>query len=316
MRDQLVGVLDVGSFSARLVLVERGGSPVEPALVHKTRLRLDRALEADGALSRNGVDSIVDAVRKANRVAAEHGAHEVFPFATSSVRDAANARQVVAKVARATGTELRFLSGRREAELSFLAARRWYGASAGPLVVLDVGGGTVEIAAGAGEVATFARSLRLGAREMTRAWFGHDQASAKRMDALREHTLDQVREALGDADELTGGTRAIGCSKVLRQLARLAGARPQRDGDFVPRTLHVEDLRRWIPRLAKMPVDRRAELPGISRCRSRQALAGAIVAEALLTVCGERVEICPWSTTEGLLLTMLSGEAGGALRVA
>ncbi|MGC7100113.1 Ppx/GppA phosphatase family protein [Amycolatopsis lurida] len=316
MPEQLVGVLDVGAFSARLVLVERGGSPVEPALVHKTRLRLDRALDAGGGLSRNGIDSITEAVRKANRVAAEHGARAVFPFATSSVRDAANARQVVAKVARATGTELRFLSGRREAELSFLAARRWYGASAGPLVVLDVGGGTVEIAAGSGEVATFARSLKLGAREMTRAWLSSDQASAKRMDALREHALDQVRTSLGDAGELIGGARAIGCSKVLRQLARLAGARPQRDGDFVPRTLHVEDLRRWVPRLAKLPVDRRAELPGISRCRSRQALAGAIVAEALLTLCGERVEICPWSTTEGLLLTMLDGETGDALRVA
>ncbi|GAB2774478.1 exopolyphosphatase/guanosine-5'-triphosphate,3'-diphosphate pyrophosphatase [Amycolatopsis magusensis] len=316
MAQELVGVLDVGAFSARLVLVERGGSPVEPALVHKTRLRLDRALDADCRLSQRGIESITEAVRKANRVAAEHGAQAVFPFATSSVRDAANARQVVAKVARATGTELRFLSGRREAELSFVAARRWYGAAAGPLVVLDVGGGTVEIAAGAGEVATFARSLKLGAREMTRAWLSSEQASAKRVDALRAYTLDRVREALDGADDLIGGSRAIGCSKVLRQLARLAGARPQRDGDFVPRTLHVDDLRRWIPRLAKLPADRRAELPGISRCRSRQALAGAIVAEALLTVCGEQVDVCPWSTTEGLLLTMLDGEAAGALRVA
>ena len=305
--DSKVGVLDVGSFSARLVVLQRGGSPLEPVLVHQTKLRLDRELDGSGRLRKSGIAAIVAAVDAANRIAAKHGVANVYPLATSSIRDARNADAVVAEVARSTGTELRFLSGRREAELSYVAARRWYGAGAGPLLVLDIGGGTVELAAGEGEQAGFARSLRLGARAMTRDWLPREVASAKRIGALREHVLEEVTGALQDVLPLIRDHRTVGCSKVLGQLARLAGARPQGGGPELGRELQLEDLRQWIPRLAVLPAKRRAELPGISRVRAHQALAGAIVAEALLTVSGGRVAICPWSTREGLLLGMLDG---------
>ncbi|PXY19742.1 Ppx/GppA phosphatase family protein [Prauserella muralis] len=298
-----VGVLDVGCFSARLLAAERGGSLVDPLFSHKVRLRLDRELDPSGRLGRDGVDAICAAVAEIDAQARAHGVAEVFPLATSSIRDARNAAEVVQQVRRTTGVELRFLSGKREAELSYLAARRWFGASAGPLAVLDIGGGTVELAAGRGERASFARSLRLGAREMTRLWLDTDVPSEQRVSALREHALDRVRRALAETEPQLRGFRTVGCSKVLRQLARLAGSRPHRDG--AARDLYVEDLREWIPRLATLPASRRADLPGISRPRARQALAGAVVAEALLTVFGGSAVICPWSTTQGLLLSLL-----------
>ncbi|MFF5987529.1 Ppx/GppA phosphatase family protein [Prauserella flavalba] len=298
-----VGVLDVGCFSARLLVVERGGSLLDPVCSHKTRLRLDRALDREGRIGPEGVDSIVAAVGKAGEIAARRGVDSVFPLATSSIRDAANATEVVERVRRETGTELRFLSGQREAELSYLAARRWFGASAGPLAVLDIGGGTVELAAGEGEQASFARSLRLGARESTRTWLQTDVPPKERIAALRGFALERARDVLAEAEPTLRGYRTVGCSKVLRQLARLAGARPGRDATSPE--LHVDDLRTWIPRLAVMPAARRADLPGISRSRAHQALGGAVVAEALLTVLGGSLVVCPWSTTQGLLLTLL-----------
>ncbi|WP_158887262.1 Ppx/GppA phosphatase family protein [Amycolatopsis anabasis] len=304
--DSTVGVLDVGSFSAHLVVVGRHGSPRDPVLTHKTRLRLDRALDHKGRIGAAGIASIVAAVAEADRIAAEHGVEDVYPLATSSIRDAANAREVVAEVARSTGTWLRFLPGYREAELAFLAARRWYGAAAGPLLVLDIGGGTVELAGGCGEQAEFARSLRLGAREMTRGWLDGGPADRDRVDALRAHALARAEAALADVGPLLRDSLPVGCSKVFQQLARLAGHRRG-----VASELHLADLRKWIPRLAKLPAARRAELPGISRCRARQALAGAIVAEALLTVSAGKVAICPWSTRDGLLLTLLDGAVPG-----
>lgn len=299
-----VGVLDVGSFSARLVVLTKGGSPLEPAFTHQTRLRLDRELDDSGRLTSAGVAAVTAAVDAGMTVAAKHGLTEVYPLATSSIRDARNARAVVAEVAKETGVELRFLSGRQEAEFAYVGARRWYGAAAGPLLVLDIGGGTVELAAGQGEQASFARSLRLGARSMTRDWLPKECASGKSVQALREHALEEVRDALADVLPELSEHRVVGCSKVLRQLARLAGDRPNK-----PRDLKLDDLRSWIPRLAGLPAKRRAELPGISRVRAHQALAGAIVAEALLTVCGGRVTICPWSTRDGLLLNLLDGLA-------
>jgi exopolyphosphatase/guanosine-5'-triphosphate,3'-diphosphate pyrophosphatase len=144
---------------------------------------------------------------------------------------------------------------------------------------------------------------------MTRDWLPKEVSSAKRVGALRAHVLDEVRAALHDILPLIRDHRTVGCSKVLGQLARLAGARPHRGGPELGRELHLDDLREWIPRLAVLPAARRAELPGISRVRAHQALAGAIVAEALLTVSGGRVAICPWSTREGLLLSMLDGQS-------
>jgi exopolyphosphatase/guanosine-5'-triphosphate,3'-diphosphate pyrophosphatase len=301
--EPVVGVLDVGSFSARLVVVPVDGSPLQPVLNHQTRLRLDRELDARGRLTARGIAAVTAAVAAGMTTAYRHGVTQVYPLATSSIRDAANAADVVRYVAGETGVELQFLSGRREAELAYLAARRWYGAEAGPLLVLDIGGGTVELAAGCGDQATFARSLPLGARSMTRDWLPSERVSGKQVRALRAHALDQAATALGAAD--ITGHRVVGCSKVLQQLARLAGARREQCRD-----LRLEDLKAWIPRLAAVPPSKRAELPGISRNRAHQALAGAIVAEALLTVAGDKVTICPWSTRDGLLLTLRDAAAG------
>ena len=191
------------------------------------------------------------------------------------------------------------LSGEQEAHLSYIAARHWFGHAAGPLTILDVGGGTVEIASGQGSQPLLAHSLPFGARTLTRNWLGKDID----LSGLRAEVTAQVRKSL-PGNGLDG--RAVGCSKVLQQMARLTGARPQRDGPFIPRYLQLTDLRHWIPRLASLRAAQRAELPGISRHRAQQSLAGAVLAEALLTVTGHQsVQICPWSTKEGLLLTLL-----------
>lgn len=328
-RGSQVGVLDVGCFSAHLLVVD--GSPLHPVLSHKTRLRLDRALDRDNRLRPEGVEQVVNAVRIARRTAERAGVADFVPYATSSIRDAVNADEVIAEVARRTGTRLRVLPGHEEARLSYVAARRWFGWQAGPLLVLDVGGGTVELAAGEDAAPSLARSLPFGARTLTRR-LALDVARGRARDAARDRraaadraaghpaadlvadrpTADHrelarvraaVREAL--AGTAVADHRAVGCSKVFQQLARLTGARPQHEGPFVPRSLRLAGLREWIPRLASMPAPKRARLPGISRHRAEQSLAGALVVEALMVATGhDEVEICPWSTREGLLLTL------------
>lgn len=281
-----VGVLDVGCFSAHLVIVER--DLMRPLVSHKVRLRLDRELDSEGAISRDGVDSLCAAVLAARKKA---GDTPFLPFATSSVRDSANADAVMRKVHRRTGVELKVLSGKEEARLSYTAARHWFGWSAGPMVVLDVGGGTVELAAGSGAEPDRAVSLPLGARTLTRAGLTVQDMRA------------EVQERIAKAFPRDESARAVGCSKVFEQLARLAGART---GTYVPRQLWLKDLEKWIPRLAKLSVRERAALPGISRHRAQQSLAGAVVAEALMRVSGhEVVDISPWSTKEGLLLDLV-----------
>ena len=100
-------------------------------------------------------------------MAEDKGVEDVLPFATSAVREATNGEQVLARVARETGVALQVLSGEDEARLTFLAVRRWFGWSAGRLLVLDIGGGSLEIASGMDEDPDAAVSLPLGAGRLT-----------------------------------------------------------------------------------------------------------------------------------------------------
>jgi exopolyphosphatase/guanosine-5'-triphosphate,3'-diphosphate pyrophosphatase len=97
--------------------------------------------------------------------------------------------------------------------------------------------------------------------------------------------------------------RVIASSKTFKQLARLAGAPPQRTGPFVRRALTRADVNAWIPRLAAVPARERAQFRGVSDSRAKQLVAGAIVAKAAMTALDiERLDICPWALREGVIL--------------
>src|SRR6478609_6056533 len=140
-----LGVLDVGSNTVHLLVVDAhpGARPL-PAHSHKTDLRLAQLLDEVGAITPDGVERLVESVREALAAAEDKGVEELLPFATSAVREAANGDEVLARVHEETGVALRVISGEDEARLTFLAARRWYGWSAGRLLVLDIGGGSLE----------------------------------------------------------------------------------------------------------------------------------------------------------------------------
>jgi exopolyphosphatase/guanosine-5'-triphosphate,3'-diphosphate pyrophosphatase len=100
--------------------------------------------------------------------------------------------------------------------------------------------------------------------------------------------------------------RVIGTSKTFKQLARLAGSPPQREGPFVRRRVTAADLDEWIPRLTGLRATRRAKLPGVSHPRSRQILAGAVVARVTMKALNvDTVDVCPWALREGIVLHYL-----------
>ncbi|MFF0052226.1 Ppx/GppA phosphatase family protein [Streptomyces sp. NPDC005498] len=298
------GVLDVGCHSALLTVVRRRpGMVLEPVFSRKVRLRLHEALDRKGRLDKAGVKSVERAVAEAVAAGARLSGPEVFAFATSVIRDAPNRDEIVARVARTTGTRLRVLTGEEEARLAYVAARQWAGSMAGQLLVLDIGGGTVEIASGTGD-RPLVYSLPLGARRITRDWLpGGTAPSPRRLAEVRQH-LRRSLEAVPGLTQAEQGGRVLACSKTFEQLARLAAAQGK-----TPRAgqqLALPQLRTSVSLLAAAGPSRRSELPGISRHRAEQSLAGALIAQALMEACGAKnVEICPWSTREGLLLERL-----------
>jgi exopolyphosphatase / guanosine-5'-triphosphate,3'-diphosphate pyrophosphatase len=301
-----LGVLDVGSNTVHLLVVDAhpGARPL-PAYSHKAELRLAELLD-HGAIGDTGVARLTAQVADAERVAEDKGVEEVLAFATSAVREAANAEEVLARVAEGTGIKLQVLSGEDEARLTFFAARRWFGWSAGRLLVLDIGGGSLEVAYGIDEQPDAAVSLPLGAGRLTASRLPGDPPDPEDIRALRKHVRAEIARTVAEFSRLGAPDHVVGTSKTFRQLARITGAAASREGLYVQRTLGRRELEEWVPRLAAMTVEERAALPGVSEGRARQLLAGALVAEGVMDLFEvEELEICPWALGEGVILRRL-----------
>ncbi|NYD68816.1 Ppx/GppA phosphatase family protein [Agromyces atrinae] len=302
-----LGVLDVGSNTVHLLIVDAhpGARPI-PDSSHKSVLRLMRYLTDDGAISDDGVTAIVDAVRAAVRAGEAAGIEELLPFATSALREATNGAAVLALIAAETGVELQVLSGIDEARITFLAVRRWYGWSAADMLLFDIGGGSLEIAAGGDEYPEVALSLPLGAGRSTIGFLHDDPPTQAQMDALREHAASVLDDALPAFANLPRAAHISGSSKTIRSLARLAGSVVDGVGSLDRTLLRRAQLDDWIPRLARIPADARPALPGITVDRTFQIVAGGIVLTEAMRAFGVReLEVSPWALREGILLRYL-----------
>ncbi len=301
-----LGVLDVGSNTVHLLVLEahRGAHPW-PAYSEKTVLRLAERIRLDGRLADDAADELVKAVASARQAAQQHEADDMLAFATSAVRDATNSSKVLARVREETGVELEVLNGRDEARMTFLAVRRWFGWSAGRLLVLDIGGGSLEIAAGVDEEPSLALSLPLGAGRLTRERLSADPPPQVEVDDLRAFVQRQLESTdIGDWD------RAAATSKTFRTLARLAGAAPSSAGFRAPRSLTITGVHQVLGFIQRMASAALAEMDGVSAARAHQLLAGAVIADATMRRLGvEQVDICPWALREGVILHRLDSFA-------
>jgi exopolyphosphatase / guanosine-5'-triphosphate,3'-diphosphate pyrophosphatase len=303
----LLGVLDIGSNSAQLQVFEvRPGAP--PLATHSVKepTLLGEAFDPGGAIDQAGIDRVIAAVRRAMNAAKRLGAEQLYVFTTSAVRDATNRDLILDLVEAEAGVRPQFLTGADEGRLTYLAVHQWYGWSAGRQLVIDIGGGSMEIVFGRDAEPELSISLPLGAGRLTRAFLPDDPPARDQLAALRAYVKATLREA---ADRLLWEgvpDRVIGTSKTFKQLARMSGSPAQRKGPFVRRSVTAADLEAWIPRLAGMSARQRTKLRGVSGPRSRQILAGAVVARATMKALNVNVvDVCPWALREGIVLHYL-----------
>jgi exopolyphosphatase/guanosine-5'-triphosphate,3'-diphosphate pyrophosphatase len=301
-----LGVLDVGSNTVHLLVVDahRGAHPTA-AHSEKSVLRLAEHLD-DGKLTAAGESALTAAVDCARGSAKRLGCDDLLPFATSAIRDARNGDKVLARVREATGIDLEVLTGAEEARLTFLAVRRWFGWSAGRLLSLDIGGGSLEIATGEDEDPDVALSLPLGAGRLTRERLIGDPPTVESIKDLRCYVEESLAQAAAPIRDAGRPDRAVASSKTFRTLARLTGAAPSAAGPYQPRELTLAGLHQVTQFISRISAADLAEVDGVSAARSHQLLAGAVVAEAAMRALDvERVEISPWALREGVILRRL-----------
>ncbi|GAA3156007.1 Ppx/GppA phosphatase family protein [Blastococcus jejuensis] len=311
-----LGVLDVGSNTVHLLVVDahRGAHPT-PMHDERFVLRLAEHVGDDDLLSREGEKALTKAVQAARERATSLGCDEFMALVTSAIREARNGLAVLARVREATGVELQVLTGEDEARLTFLAVRRWFGWSAGQLLVLDIGGGSLELASGIDEDPDVALSLPLGAGRMTRRFLPAAREGG-RPDLAALGELDRyASDLLGPAaDKLRSAGRpdlVAATSKTFRTLARLTGAAPYSAGLRVPRRLRMESLEQLLGFVSRIESGALAELQGVSPARAHQVPAGAVVAAAAMRALDVPfVRICPWALREGVILRRLDSMGG------
>ena len=307
-----LGVLDVGSNTVHLLVVDahRGAHPT-PMTSEKTVLRLAERIGAHhGRLSDDDADELIRTISEARDSAVAAGCDELMAFATSAIRDADNAVEVLERLRTETGVELEVLPGEDEARYTFLAARRWYGWSAGNLLLLDIGGGSLEMALGIDEHPDLAVSLPLGAGRMSRTML-KDPPKQDEIKKARDWLEGQLAPTAKKFRKLARPDRVVASSKTFRSLARLTGAAPSSAGQRVSRTLTDTGLRQLLAFITRMSSSDLAALDGVSSARSHQLVGGALVAEAAMKALGvTELEICPWALREGVILRRLDHTNG------
>lgn len=299
-----MGVLDVGSNTVHLLLVDAhyGAAPI-PASKHKTQMRLSEHIDAAGNVDQALVESLIAFIAEGQELAEDRGATEIVAFATSAIRDAGNGEAVISEIRERTGIAIDVLSGEDEARLTFLAVRRWFGWSSGRLLVMDIGGGSLELATGSDEEPDVAVSLPLGAGRLTRDFISTDPAESSEIKHLRKHARALIADSIGPLRRAPQPMLAAATSKTFKQLARIAGAPASSEGMYVRRRLKSSDVRQLVTLLSGLSASERAKLPGVSAGRSGQLLAGAIVAEAAMDLLEvDELDVCPWALREGVIL--------------
>ncbi|MDN6623315.1 MAG: Ppx/GppA family phosphatase, partial [Bifidobacterium crudilactis] len=164
-----LGVLDIGSNTIHMLIVDAApGSRPDPEASTKSTVRLMQYLKEDGCIKKAGIEAILAGVDQGMKLAEEYNVTQLLPMATSAIREAPNGSKILQQIEQHIGQGVVVLSGNDEARLTFLAARRWYGWDAGRLLVLDIGGGSLEVALGADEDPSLALSVPAGAGRITR----------------------------------------------------------------------------------------------------------------------------------------------------
>jgi exopolyphosphatase/guanosine-5'-triphosphate,3'-diphosphate pyrophosphatase len=298
-----IAAIDVGSNSIRQTVADvspRGRIRVVDEL--KATPRLGAGVHATGALDDAAMDRALDALGRMATLGGQLGAERTVAVATSAVRDASNGAEFVERVRCETGLELRLLDGVEEARLAYRSAVAHFDLAEGLAVVMDIGGGSLELALSAGGVLDRLLSFPFGAIRLTEQFLA---GGPRRRDLARLRKA--VRRALRDEIAVRDwrGATLVGSGGTF---TALAGMHLARRGLTAARTVHAtavprEQLEHLLDYLVELSPAERAQVPGLNPARADIIVAGiAVAAEVAARIEAREVLVSAYGIREGLLL--------------
>jgi exopolyphosphatase/guanosine-5'-triphosphate,3'-diphosphate pyrophosphatase len=297
-----LAAIDIGSNSVRQIVADV--SPAGEIRVvdeMKASPRLGARRGRDGALDAHAVQRAVETLARMTMLARQIGAERIEAVATSAVRDAPNGRLFVQRVKREAGVEVRVLDGAEEARLSWRSAMAHFDLASGRSAVLDIGGGSLEIALSAGGVLEHLLSLPLGALRLTEEYLpvGSGRPEVK---ALRKHIRKSLKQHIRARD--WRGAQVIGAGGTLTNLASMVLARQGTPVTSVHETrVSRADVEHLLFNMQSMTLAERMAVPGLNPDRADIIVAGlAVLAEVLARVDAQEMVVSNYGIREGLLL--------------
>jgi exopolyphosphatase/guanosine-5'-triphosphate,3'-diphosphate pyrophosphatase len=299
-----VAAIDIGSNSIRQIVADVStDGTIQVVDEMKAAPRLATGLAANGRLSDLAIRAAIEAVERMATLAKELGAARVDVVATSAVRDATNAAAFITEVQRVTGLRVRVLDGPEEARLSFRSAVAHFDMGVGRTVVIDIGGGSAELALSAEGVIERLVSLPFGAIRLTEEFFEHG-VTPRGVRKLRKAVSGAIRANVPRRD--WRGAQLIGSGGTF---TNLAGVFLARQGILTAaRSVHAahiprSDLEHILDMLSDMTPDERREVPGLNPERADIIVAGvAVAAEVLRRLESRELVVSRYGIREGLLL--------------
>src|SRR5213593_3521505 len=313
-----LAAIDVGSNSVHVVVADvSADGRVEVVDRVKEMVRLGRHTFTTGRLPSAAMDLAVGAVKTFARLAHARRVVRMRAVATSAVREARNGMAFVRRLRGETGLPVKVITGAEEARLIFRAAQHALGLQGGPHLLLDVGGGSVELVLVHEGRPLWLRSLPLGAARLAERFLASDPPTARQVARLEKHLERELGSLLTSARH-AGVARVIGTSGTVNTLVAMAAAARGHD---LPR-LHgaratAREVRRMRRRLLALSAGRRAELPGMDAKRVDLMPAAAVLADFVLTRTGAaELMACAWALREGVLLDLAGVRRALAARFA
>ena len=305
-----LAAIDIGTNSLHMIVVRvRPDLSFEVIDREKDMVRLGAGGLDGRALTPEAIHTALQVLSKFRRLADSHGVDEIIAVATSATREAKNGSEFLKAIVEATGIRARVISGTEEARLIHQAAAYGVGLAGDVAVVVDIGGGSVEITRGAGMNMETGRSFKLGVIRLTERFVTSDPLAPRDERKLNRFIGAEAGKFL-DQIVKQGFDRVIGTSGTIQSIGAVAAAeRGSSPGSLRNRRISGEAA---SPRnLRKLLVSRdlqgRLKVPGLEPRRADLAVAGAILTDAIVRRLGASdITLCDLALREGLILDYIA----------
>jgi exopolyphosphatase / guanosine-5'-triphosphate,3'-diphosphate pyrophosphatase len=307
-RSRRVAVLDLGSTTFQLLVADATDDGwLTPVLRDRVVLNLGLVLGGQGEIPPDVAERAGTTARRLRDIAIRSGAEQVIAIATSALRETPNRDRLEALLADALGEPVRFIDGREEARLTAAGIHASLALPPGPALLLDLGGGSLEIALTDADGLRWGMSLPIGAGRLTGLLVHHDRPSREERKAVRRRVEEEVEPVLERTRDL-GVTWAVASGGTAGALARLLVARTwsQAPASLNQHTVRVEALKALANELGSLTLAQRLKLPGIDERRAELLPAGGWILTTAASLLGVTELIhSEWGLREGVVLDEL-----------